>query len=87
MEYKFKHNDCENFSPVDAAKGICRLSGNFVYIDTNVCPNFTEIPKCRNCRFFENPDEQEIGVCKGAHMEGYTYGDLKAVTCEGYKVK
>ena len=32
-----KHNDCENFCPIDVAKGICRLTDEFVFIESQTC--------------------------------------------------
>ncbi|WP_242847897.1 4-hydroxyphenylacetate decarboxylase small subunit [Inediibacterium massiliense] len=78
---KFRHNDCINFSPIDAAKGICRLANTMINIDGNVCNAFKEAPKCRNCHHFKDPDEDEIGICKGLDKEDWTFGDLHAMTC------
>lgn len=82
-----KHIDCANFSPIDAAKGICRLSEKMVAIDSETCPNFKEKKKCCNCANFKNPDKDGMGTCVGMAKEAWTYKDLCAVTCEGYKVK
>jgi len=79
-----KHNDCENFSPIDVAKGICRLSNKMVFIDTPVCESFIAVSKCKNCSSFKNPNKDNIGTCVGLKKESWTYGDLNAVTCEGY---
>jgi 4-hydroxyphenylacetate decarboxylase small subunit len=81
-----KHSDCVNFSPVDAAKGICRLSNSMVFIDTEVCENFREACKCGNCKNFKNSNNDNVGTCVGFKKEAWTYADLNAVTCEGYNV-
>lgn len=80
-----KHNDCVNFSPVDAAKGICRATNNMVFIDTETCGNFKEACKCRNCKNFVNPGSDNIGTCIGLKKESWTFAELSAATCEGYK--
>jgi 4-hydroxyphenylacetate decarboxylase small subunit len=80
-----KHNDCVNFSPVDVAKGICRLSNQTVFIDALVCEKFNEVSKCKNCSSFKNPNKDNMGTCVGLKKPSWTYGELNAVTCEGYK--
>ncbi|WP_027623091.1 4-hydroxyphenylacetate decarboxylase small subunit [Clostridium lundense] len=81
----FKHNDCLNFSPIDVAKGICRLTNSIIFIDSQTCGKFNELPKCKNCTNFKNPNKDNIGTCTGLKKEAWAYGDLNAVTCEGYK--
>jgi 4-hydroxyphenylacetate decarboxylase small subunit len=81
-----KHSDCSNFSPIDVAKGICRLTNEMIFIDTSVCENFNEVSKCKNCSNFINPNKDNMGTCVGLEKQSWTYGELNAVTCEGYKV-
>ena len=81
-----KHSDCANFSPIDVAKGICRLSNEMVLIDTPVCKSFKEVSKCKNCSSFKDPNKDNIGTCVGLKKQSWTYGELNAVTCEGYKI-
>ncbi len=80
-----KHSDCNNFCPIDVAKGICRLSNEMIFIDTEVCRNFDEASKCRNCSNFKNSNKDNIGICVGFKNEAWTFADLSAVTCECYK--
>lgn len=80
-----RHNDCSNFCFIDVAKGICRLTNEMVFIDTPVCANFKETCKCKNCANFKNPNKDNLGSCTGLKKEAWTYGDLNAITCEGYK--
>ncbi|CAH2214872.1 4-hydroxyphenylacetate decarboxylase small subunit [Tepidibacter aestuarii] len=82
-----KHNDCLNFSPMDAAKGICRVTGNMINIDSDVCEVFELCPKCRNCSNFKNSDKDELGMCTGLDKDNWTYGDLNAVTCNSHEFK
>ena len=82
-----KHSDCKNFTQLDVFKGICRKAGGFVLIDTPICEAFSEAAKCRNCANFCNPNEDEVGLCKGIGKEYWAYGDMNAKTCEGYKGK
>ena len=80
-----KHNDCLNFTAIDVAKGICRVNNQVVFTDSNVCPNFEVLPKCKTCTCFKNADEDNIGCCTGFKKEAWTYGELNATTCENYK--
>lgn len=81
-----KHNDCVNFSSIDVAKGICRLSNQMVFIDVPVCEEFNEVSKCKNCSNFKNPNKDNMGTCVGLKKHSWTYGELNTVTCEGYEV-
>ena len=80
-----KHNDCLNFCNIDAAKGICRLTKNFIAIDGDVCEKFDLAPKCNNCENYHDENEQGIGVCKGLQKEDWVYGNLNAITCKAHK--
>lgn len=82
-----KHNDCRNFVTVDVSKGICRRTGALVMIDTDVCPNFVALPKCKNCASYADSDEEHIGFCRAEKTEHWTYPELIAVTCTWYKRK
>ncbi len=77
-----KHNECENFCFVDVAKGICRLSGELVLIDTEVCGEFAVAPCCGNCEKFTA--DKELGLCSGYGKEYWTTAETRAVVCEGY---
>lgn len=79
-----KHDDCRNFAPVDAAKGICRKTNTMIFTDTDVCDAMEIMPKCKNCSNFQDADKDNIGTCIGLKKHGWTYGELIAVTCEGY---
>ncbi|SMB98638.1 4-hydroxyphenylacetate decarboxylase small subunit [Thermanaeromonas toyohensis ToBE] len=80
-----KHNDCRNFIPVDVAKGICRRTEQLIVIDSPVCPNFTALPKCKNCSHFSASETEEfIGTCEAEKSKPWTYSELIAVTCEMY---
>lgn len=77
----FKHNDCIHFSSIDVAKGLCRINGSMVEIDSEVCSSFDKKPKCKFCTNFKNPDSDGIGTCVGLDKEDWIYGELNAVTC------
>lgn len=81
------HNDCRNFIPVDAAKGICSVNKTEILIDGPTCPKFETLPKCKNCSNFTDQDDKAMGICAGFKDKYWTFGDLKAVTCEGYQAK
>jgi len=87
MNEKLKHSDCLNFTTIDAAKGICRVLNQVVFIDTDTCSEYEELPKCKNCKFFNEPNKENIGTCTGLSKESWTYGELIGITCEGYKSK
>jgi 4-hydroxyphenylacetate decarboxylase small subunit len=85
MEKKIlKHDDCRNFAAVDAAKGICRKTNTMIFSDTVICDNLMELPKCKNCSHFIDENKDHIGNCIGLEKNNWTYGELAAVTCEGY---
>jgi 4-hydroxyphenylacetate decarboxylase small subunit len=80
-----KHNDCLNFSSIDAAKGICRLTKQLINIDSGVCEHLKLAPKCKNCKSFEKTSAAGTGICRGLSKEDWTYESLNAVTCRGYE--
>ena len=82
-----KHNDCLNFCAIDASKGICRISKEFINIDSEVCSSFKEMAKCKNCINFKDEDEKGMGKCVGLKKENWTFKELKAITCEGHEFK
>lgn len=84
---KFKHSDCLNFCNIDAAKGICRLTHEFINIDSDTCDNLKMAPKCHNCQHFCRPDSKGVGQCTGLAKEDWTFADLNAITCEGHEFK
>lgn len=75
------HADCDNFVSLDVAKGICRLSDQIILIDSEVCSNFDQIPKCRNCKFFSNDDTEELGICSGREKQYWVDGNYRAQLC------
>lgn len=81
-----KHNDCLNFSNIDAAKGICRLTKQLIIIDSDVCENLKLAPKCKNCKSFEKTNEDGTGICRGLTKEDWTFESLSAVTCKGFEL-
>lgn len=82
-----KHSDCTNFSPIDVAKGICRLCNELIFIDTDTCGSFDRLPKCNNCSNFKEPNTDDIGTCEGFKKTYWTHGELNAMSCEGYCIK
>ncbi|SFB31975.1 4-hydroxyphenylacetate decarboxylase small subunit [Acetitomaculum ruminis DSM 5522] len=78
------HSDCENFAAIDVDKGICRLSGQLIKTDGDVCEKFEQIPKCRNCIYFKNEQSDGIGSCTGLKKEYWIDGNYKASLCEAY---
>ncbi|PAB57849.1 4-hydroxyphenylacetate decarboxylase small subunit [Anaeromicrobium sediminis] len=82
---KFNHSDCLNFATIDVAKGFCRVTNEVILTDTDICPKFSQSSKCKNCAHFSNPNEDNIGTCSGLEDRSWTYGDLNAITCNGYE--
>lgn len=80
-----KHNDCKNFVAVDVVKGICRLNNQLVFIDTDICPKFEQLPKCKNCFNFSNANKDNIGNCDCSKAGYWTYADNIALNCVGYQ--
>jgi 4-hydroxyphenylacetate decarboxylase small subunit len=84
-DVKFKHSDCFNFSNIDAAKGVCRISGEIVHIDTPVCGDFEKKLSCKLCRNFRKTVESSVGDCLASKENYWTYEDLNADNCEDFK--
>ena len=85
---KNNHADCRNFTPIDVAKGICHANNDsIILIDSETCPMFTPIAKCKCCKCFIGADENNIGICDGFKKKDWTYGDLKAVYYEQFTSK
>jgi len=82
-----KHNECENFAPVDVLQGICRLTNARIFIESTVCPAFEALPKCGGCSYFKNEDSEGIGTCTGLSKAYWTARIYNAALCEGYKSK
>ena len=65
---KNNHADCRNFTPIDVAKGICHANNDsIILIDSETCPMFTPIAKCKCCKCFIEADENNIGGCRSLH--------------------
>ena len=79
------HMDCRNFIAIDVAKGMCHANGDKIILaDGPICPKYQEMPKCKFCSQFTNPDDKGIGMCEGFKVKDWTYADLKAGTCEHF---
>lgn len=87
MKDKVNHSDCQNFIPIDVAKGFCNAIKSNVLIDSPVCPKFSQIAKCKTCCHFLNQDEKGIGQCGGFQDGFWAYSELKAKNCEMYQTK
>lgn len=87
MKNNANHSDCQNFIPIDVAKGYCNMLKANVVIDSPVCPKFAQVAKCKVCSKFGCPDEKGIGQCGGFKDEYWAYGEMKAVNCEMYQTK
>ncbi|MTJ80190.1 MAG: 4-hydroxyphenylacetate decarboxylase small subunit [Telmatospirillum sp.] len=77
------YRDTREFVPVDADKGLDRLTGAMVSADSLAPAGYTRLPKCKFCsKYLES--ETNIGTCgASAHEPKFmAYGDMTAVTCE-----
>ena len=81
------HSDCTNFIPVDVAKGLCNLHNQEIMAPGDICSDFEETPKCKNCSHFTEPNEKGMGNCKGFADDFWTFGDLRTGNCENYLAK
>ena len=81
-----KHDDCRHLATIDVAKGYCHCNKSMVIIDTPVCPKFTRLQKCANCKNFKkDAKEDNIGVCTAERNNPWTYPDLIAQNCALYE--
>ena len=79
---KLNHTHCHNFCPIDVAKGICRLSGDTVMIDSPLCENFSEKSRCEHCSHFCN--KTEPAQCHGLAKPYWVDASTNAELCEGF---
>ncbi|WP_300155334.1 4-hydroxyphenylacetate decarboxylase small subunit [Solidesulfovibrio sp.] len=79
------YRDTREFVPVDADKGLDRLTGKMVQADANAPAGYTKLPKCKFCKNYQE-EATNMGVCAVSTMEPkfMAYGDMIAVTCEVY---
>lgn len=88
MNNKVSHRDCRQFAPVDVAQGICHVYKSIVPADSEGCPKFVRMPKCKHCRNFEtNAARAELGNCAASpHQPKFVaYPDMVAITCGNYE--
>ena len=58
----FTYRDTREFIPVDADKGLDRLTGKLVQADTDAPAGYTRLPKCKFCKNYME-EAANIGVC------------------------
>ncbi|MFA6538448.1 MAG: 4-hydroxyphenylacetate decarboxylase small subunit [Negativicutes bacterium] len=78
------HGLCDNYIPVDAAKGSCAISGQPVVFDGESCGNFIAAPHCLNCKHFLDVKTSELGECSGFGKVAWVYPTMRARNCEKY---
>jgi 4-hydroxyphenylacetate decarboxylase small subunit len=80
-----KHDDCKNFIPIDAAKGLCAWTNEMIAIDSECCPKYDALPKCKNCKSFTDATKDGLGTCVGLEDKSFwSYGEMPAVNCQGW---
>jgi len=82
---KLAYRDTREFVPVDADKGLDRLTGKMVSSDADAPAGYTQLPKCKFCKNYAE-SAANIGTCTACMHEPkfMAYGDMIAVTCEMY---
>ncbi len=78
---KLSYRDTREFVPVDADKGLDRVTGAMVPADSPAPSGYTLLPKCKFCKNYTET-AQNIGVCEASTQEPkfMAYGDMTAVT-------
>lgn len=79
---ELNHNHCQNFCPIDVAKGICRLKGEIIMADTPVCENFSEKPRCGLC--YHYCDATAPAMCFGLAKIYWIDANINASQCEAF---
>lgn len=87
MQQSHKNFDCQNYAPVDVAKGICHMRKQIVLADGETCEMFEKLPKCKHCANYTPSEEEYLGICSGSSTQVMTYPDLISVTCEWFSWK
>lgn len=83
-----KHDDCANFIPVDVSKGMCAWTNELIATDSDCCPKFSPLQKCKNCKNYTDATEDGLGNCVGLEDKSFwAYGEMPAVNCEGWAQK
>lgn len=83
-----EYRDTVEFIPVDADKGIDRLTGEFVQADDVAPDGYNQLAKCKFCKNY-TATEENMGVCEASKQEPkfFAYGDMTAVSCMGFCAK
>ena len=82
----FNHSDCENFIPIDVAKGICHANGDIVIqVDSETCPQFSRGRKCKFCNHLCGVDERGMGTCTGFAIQNWAFAEMGAQNCEKFE--
>jgi 4-hydroxyphenylacetate decarboxylase small subunit len=87
MQGPYKHSDCQNYAPVDVAKGICHARKELVLADGETCELFERVPKCKHCEKYSPGEEEYLGFCNVSPNQPMTYPDLIGITCEWFSWK
>jgi hypothetical protein len=83
---KLEYRDTREFVPVDADKGLDRLTGEMVKADAVAPEGYTRLPKCKFCQNYKE-SEAHLGICEASMQEDkfIAYGDMTAVCCGMFK--
>lgn len=79
------YRETVEYVPVDADKGLDRLTGKWVQADSEAPRGYTLMAKCGNCRNYIKTDDH-LGVCGASETEPkfFAYASMNATTCEFY---
>lgn len=80
------YRETVEFVPVDADKGLDRLTGKWVFADAEAPEGYTTIARCNNCHNYTQTDEY-LGVCEASQTvpKFVAYSSMCATTCEYYE--
>ena len=87
MQQQYKNMDCQNYAPVDVAKGICHMRKQMVLADGEACEMFEKLPKCKHCVNYSSSEDEYLGTCGASSTQAMAYPDLISVTCEWFAWK
>lgn len=76
------------YVPVDADKGLDRLTGQWVKADAAAPAGYTQLPRCAQCANY-TAGENMMGTCEASKNtpKFFAYADMICTTCEDFKFK
>ena len=78
------YRETVEFVPVDADKGLDRLTGKWVQADAEAPEGYTLLSRCGNCLNYTKTDET-LGICEASKTEPKFFAYAAMNACGGYK--